>query len=460
MNPMCSLPHRWRPLALSLCAVLTGCAVDSGVYQPPYGTALPSAGYTEALSQEVVSVYADPPIMQPEPILVDWAPPPMLVETPPPMPFLDAIWIGGYWIWLDQWVWAAGRWAAPPRPHYHWTHPYYEHRGGRVVFIPGYWAPPGAFFAPPPPHASIRLVQAPPRIRPGPRPSGPPGVFVPPPPGSRPGLIVPAPVGTPPAVVTGAPPLIGPGMRVQPGGPERGGPQVTLVAPPGATNLGRPFTRAVPAQPHVAASQQPVVRALAPAPISREPVPSFDPGRRSAPLPPAQPLRGVLPAAPERIRPQPAPGLPGVQPAMPVPSVRPTEPMPPMPPARPAGPVIRERVMPPEPGMQRPSPPAPWPDARERSAPRSPSVQERPAPQPPAVMPREPSRPMPMSPGTRPDAGAIPAPAPAPRGPAAERRMPQREADRADERRPADARSSRPERQERPERGSRERAND
>src|SRR5439155_1563899 len=80
--------------------------------------------------QAVVSVYVEPPISQPPPIAVAWAPPPMLVEAPPPMPFDGAVWIGGYWVWEGNWVWAAGRWTPPPQPNYLWVHPYYEHRDG------------------------------------------------------------------------------------------------------------------------------------------------------------------------------------------------------------------------------------------------------------------------------------------------------------------------------------------
>jgi len=87
--------------------------------------------------EPVVSVYVDPPTQQPEPIGVPWAPPPMLVEDPGPMPFYGAVWTGGYWVWDGQWVWAHGRWLPPPMVGYGWTPPYYEHRGAVVVFVPG-----------------------------------------------------------------------------------------------------------------------------------------------------------------------------------------------------------------------------------------------------------------------------------------------------------------------------------
>ncbi|MDE2399147.1 MAG: hypothetical protein KGM91_27210, partial [Burkholderiales bacterium] len=202
----------WLPAALAA-MLAAGCTIEmpepAPVYAPP-----PPVAYVPAPPPPVVSVYVEPPLFQPPPIAIAWAPPPMLVELPPPMPFPGAVWIGGYWAWDGDWIWAAGRWAPPPRPYYHWEPPYYEHRDGLVVFIGGHWEAPGVVFVPPPPTIRITLVEAAPGVRRGPRPIGPPGVFVPPPPGSRPGIIVPAPIGTPPAVVVGAAPVTNIGMQV------------------------------------------------------------------------------------------------------------------------------------------------------------------------------------------------------------------------------------------------------
>lgn len=364
-----SAPIALRPVALTLCAAAAGCVAYDSTPSPVYGQPATQLIYTEPAPQTVVSVYVEPPLSQPPPILVGWAPPPMLVDVPPPMPFAGAVWIGGYWVWDGYWVWAAGRWAAPPWPYYTWIHPYYEHRHGRVVFITGFWAPPGVVFVPPPLHISITVVSAAPGVVPGPAPIGPQGVFVPAPPGSRPGLIVPAPLGTTPAVVISAPPLVNPGMRIQAEG--RGDrAAVTIVAPPGATAGGRAFERAVPAQPHLAAALPPVVRALAPPPASRRPIPSFEPGRAPVPLPPPQPLRGLRPSEP--------PGRP-FEPAMPAPGqVQP-----------------RERAAPREevPALQRgPAPAQRRPDAPEFPPPRGPAVQGIPVPSGPAVAPREDAR--------------------------------------------------------------------
>jgi hypothetical protein len=275
----------------------------------------------------VVSVYVDPPIDQPEPIAVQWAPPPMLVEVPPPQPYPGAIWTGGYWAWEGRWFWSAGRWVPPPRPNYYWVQPYYEHRADVVVFVPGFWCAPQARFVPPAPGLSITVAIAAPGVRFGRPPMGPQGIFVPPPPGSRPGLIVPAPLGTPPAVVVSAPPVVNVGMRV------RGEidvnshnvtnitnvTNVTIEASAGATANGRAYQNSVPARANLAAAMAPAGRPAAPQPVSTQAIPAYRPGRPPMPLPAAEPVRiggpdrgatvpgSARPAAPPMPAPQFAP---------------------------------------------------------------------------------------------------------------------------------------------------------
>lgn len=284
-----------------------------------------------------ISVYVEPPLAQPEPVLVNVAPPPMLVEAPPPPPMPDAVWVGGYWGWQGRWVWCAGRWLPPPQPGYHWTQPYYEHRDSGVVYVAGHWAAAGVSFAPPAPGLHLSLQVS---IAGGEAPIGPPGVFIPPPPGSRPGLIVPAPIGTPPAVVVSAPPVVNVGMRVTNNVTNNIShttttinnvtniTNVTVIAPPGATASGQAFRHEVPAQAHLAAALPAMVHAQAPRPASPVPVASFDahPARPAAPPEPhAAPAVGHPPEfAPPPMRaaaevpanhPQPAQDMPRAQPA-------------------------------------------------------------------------------------------------------------------------------------------------
>ena len=326
-----------QPFALAVAVLLSGCTVYQAPPQrvyvqpaPPPVYAQPVPLVVEPALQPVISIYVEPPIQQPEPILVAWAPPPMLVESPAPLPFGGAVWIGGYWVWEGNWVWAAGRWAPPPRPNYAWVHPYYENRDGAVVFITGYWGPPGVVFVPPALNLRLTLVTPSVGVVAGLRPIGPPGVFVPAPPGSRLGLIVPAPIGTAPAVVTSAAPVVNVGMRIQNSNTTRvtnmtNISNVTIVAPATATANGRAFESAVPAQAHLAAALAPVIRATAPTPVSTRPIPAFVAGRAPIALPPPQ---GVpTGAAPAPIRPTAANGPVTATPAMQ--ATRPGTPAPP-----------------------------------------------------------------------------------------------------------------------------------
>ncbi|MCU6433848.1 YXWGXW repeat-containing protein [Undibacterium sp. Jales W-56] len=246
-----------------------------------------STTYTLPAPQSVVSVYVEPPIYQPPPVRVAWAPPPMLVELPPPQPYEEAVWTGGYWIWEGNWVWAHGRWAPPPRPGYAWIHPYYENRGDSVIFVNGFWAAPGVHFVAPPPSLNIAFASVNIGVVMGPRPIGPIGCFVPPPPGSRFGLVIPAPIGTPPAVVTSAPPVIREGMRINMNNVSNTTiinnvsniKNVTIVAPAFATLNGQAVNSSVPNQAHLAAKISPVVNSMAPEPLSTKPVSTYAQGR-------------------------------------------------------------------------------------------------------------------------------------------------------------------------------------
>lgn len=303
--------------AISVALFLTGCVAE--VTPPRVAVvARPPEVYVPAPPRAVVSVYVEPPISQPEPIAVGWAPPPLLVESPPPPPFDAAVWVGGYWVWQGDWVWAHGHWVGAPRPNYVWVHPYYEHRDGVVIFITGHWSPPGVAFVPPPPGIHLTVEVAAAGVMAGPRPMGPNGCFIPPPPGSRPGIIIPAPIGTAPAVVTGAPPVVAVGMRVTTNVNNTTRinntttnvtnirnvtniTNVTIVAPPGATANGQAVNTSVPAQAHLAAAQASVVKAQAPEPASSKPIPAFVHGRAPTALPPAQAVN-TTPSAPQHAR--------------------------------------------------------------------------------------------------------------------------------------------------------------
>jgi hypothetical protein len=154
------------------------------------------------------AVRTDAVFAPPTPVAVEWAPPPLLAETPPDPPSDDAIWVAGHWTWAGDWVWAPGLWTLPPRAGWSFVPPYYENRAGEVIFIGGFWAPRGYVFVPPSRWQHVRRAWVRPGVVAGARPMGPPGVFVPAPPGARRGAIASAPIARPPHAVTRAPVVV------------------------------------------------------------------------------------------------------------------------------------------------------------------------------------------------------------------------------------------------------------
>lgn len=188
-------------LGLAAAALLSGCAYepvnpyppvsDAGVWGPAPG------GY----------VVENALMVQPDPLFIDEGPPPLVAEVIPARPYGQVVWVPGYWGWQSRWVWAPGRWLPPPRPGYVWMNPYYERRGGVVVFVSGFWCAPHAMFAPPPPYLRrpVRSAHGLPPVGPPVRPMPPPRPpqAVQPPPSSSP---LPTYTGPRPGVV-GRPPL-------------------------------------------------------------------------------------------------------------------------------------------------------------------------------------------------------------------------------------------------------------
>lgn len=250
-------------LGLAAGVLLAGCAYeplnpyppvsDAGVWGPAPG------GY----------VVENAPLAQPDALFIDTGPPPLVAEVIPPRPYGQVVWVPGYWGWQSRWVWAPGRWLPPPRPGYVWMNPYYEQRGGFVVFVSGFWCPPHAMFAPPP-----RYLRRPVRSAGGQPPLGPPARPMPPP---RPPQAVqpPTPVPLPPSLghrrdVGGLPPMgpvpgdaVNPQPGVRWGSPRRPGWQ-TAPAPTPSPVPTRPFG----GQPGPSATPAPA--SVAPAPAAPE----------------------------------------------------------------------------------------------------------------------------------------------------------------------------------------------
>jgi hypothetical protein len=63
-----------------------------------------------------------------------------MVPPPPPGPPGAYAWQPGYWRWTGSaYVWVAGHYAHPPRPHAHWVAGHWAHRPSGWVWIDGRW---------------------------------------------------------------------------------------------------------------------------------------------------------------------------------------------------------------------------------------------------------------------------------------------------------------------------------
>jgi hypothetical protein len=72
-------------------------------------------------------------------VVVDVAPPPPYAEVIPAIPFLGAVWLGGYWSWnRGRHAWVSGRWEQP-RAGYGWRPHTWAPQGGRWHLHSGGW---------------------------------------------------------------------------------------------------------------------------------------------------------------------------------------------------------------------------------------------------------------------------------------------------------------------------------
>jgi hypothetical protein len=72
-------------------------------------------------------------------VLVDMAPPAPVVEVVPPVPFVGAVWVNGFWGWSgSRHVWTAGHYIRPLAGH-RWVPHRWEPVNGRWVLRGGFW---------------------------------------------------------------------------------------------------------------------------------------------------------------------------------------------------------------------------------------------------------------------------------------------------------------------------------
>jgi hypothetical protein len=81
---------------------------------------------------------------QPEGVVVQQAPPPLIVEVQPPAPSASVVWVGGYWNWdSTRYNWQAGHYSAPPQADVVWVAPRYDPDPHGVRYTPGQWSKKG-----------------------------------------------------------------------------------------------------------------------------------------------------------------------------------------------------------------------------------------------------------------------------------------------------------------------------
>jgi hypothetical protein len=70
---------------------------------------------------------------------VEIEPPAPRVEIVPPLPFVGAVWVNGYWGWRDgRHYWVGGHYVHPRAGHVYVPH-VWVHHGARWRYVPGHW---------------------------------------------------------------------------------------------------------------------------------------------------------------------------------------------------------------------------------------------------------------------------------------------------------------------------------
>ena len=110
-------------------AVLGVCGCDVYVNDPPR---------TERAYVQQQPVYVE---QEPQYIIVQQAPPPVIVERRPVAPSGAYVWIDGYWNWDNQrYSWQVGRYVVPPQQDVVWVAPRYDRdTSGHHYYTAGHW---------------------------------------------------------------------------------------------------------------------------------------------------------------------------------------------------------------------------------------------------------------------------------------------------------------------------------
>lgn len=77
---------------------------------------------------------------EPQYIIVQQAPPQVIVEHRPAPPSEGHVWVDGYWTWSNQrYSWEAGRYVVPPQADVVWVAPRYERTAQGYRYTAGRW---------------------------------------------------------------------------------------------------------------------------------------------------------------------------------------------------------------------------------------------------------------------------------------------------------------------------------
>lgn len=73
-------------------------------------------------------------------VYIRTAPPPPHHYSIPPRPSVSAVWISGYWRWMDvEFTWVDGHWDRNPPPNKRWRDGRWAHTAQGWYWMPGGW---------------------------------------------------------------------------------------------------------------------------------------------------------------------------------------------------------------------------------------------------------------------------------------------------------------------------------
>jgi len=106
--------------------------------QPP-GSSAPAADSNPPVAPQAAPTASEDPALAQQPVVVNEAPPPPIVEEVYAAPGPDFVWIGGLWTWNGAWVWAPGHYIRGPHPGAVWIGGSWFHGERGWAWRGGHW---------------------------------------------------------------------------------------------------------------------------------------------------------------------------------------------------------------------------------------------------------------------------------------------------------------------------------